>query len=59
MVGRARRHRLPVTHHPEISANLAFFASDAFAIESWPLADRTDILTDLVLRHGFTVSWDI
>ena len=44
---------------PETSANYAFFASDAFAIESWILAKRTDILTGLVLRHGFTVGWDI
>jgi hypothetical protein len=44
---------------PTTSANFAFFTHDAFAIESWPLADRTDILTDLVLRNGFTVGWDI
>lgn len=44
---------------PVTSTNFAFFTHDAFAIESWPLADRTDILTDLVLRNGFTVGWDI
>ena len=44
---------------PETSANFAFFADDGFAIESWALADRTDILTDLVLSHGFTVGWEI
>jgi RES domain len=44
---------------PETSANFAFFASDAFAIESWTLAERTDTLTELVLHHGFTVGWDI
>jgi hypothetical protein len=44
---------------PATSANFAFFTDDAFAIESWILADRADILTDLVLRHGFTVGWDI
>ena len=44
---------------PEASANFAFFAHAGFAIESWAIADRTDILTDLVLRQGFTVSWDI
>jgi hypothetical protein len=44
---------------PDTSFNMAFFAVDAFAIRSWKLADRTDILTDLVLRHGFTVSWDL
>ena len=43
---------------PTTSANFAFF-TDGFTIESWALADRTDILTDLVLRHGFTVGWDI
>lgn len=44
---------------PETSTNLAFFAVDGFDIESQPLAARTDILTDLVLRHDFTVGWDI
>jgi len=44
---------------PETSFNVAFFAADAFAVESWALTDRTDVLADLVLRHGFTVGWDI
>jgi hypothetical protein len=44
---------------PETSVNYAFFALDAFACESWPLTDRDDILTELVLRQGFTVNWDI
>jgi hypothetical protein len=44
---------------PERSVNLAFFADHAFATESWVLTERTDVLTDLVLRHDFTVSWDI
>jgi hypothetical protein len=44
---------------PENSTNFAFFAGDAFAVESWTLAKRIDVLTDLVLDHGFTVSWDI
>ena len=44
---------------PETSVNYAFFALDAFSTESWRLAERTDILTDLILRHGFTVGWDI
>lgn len=44
---------------PTMSANFAFFAADAFAVESWVLGDRADILTDLVLRHRFTVGWDI
>jgi RES domain len=44
---------------PETSANFAFFASDPFAIDSRTLAERTDILANLVLRQGFTVGWDI
>jgi hypothetical protein len=44
---------------PETSANYAFFSADPFMVESWRLADRTDVLTDLVLRHGFTAGWDI
>jgi hypothetical protein len=44
---------------PENSINFAFFGDDAFDIETWVLADRADVLTDLVLRHGFTVGWDI
>jgi hypothetical protein len=44
---------------PETSGNFAFFTDDAFAIESWRLEDRIDILTDLVLRHGFTMGWNI
>ncbi len=44
---------------PETSINYAFFSLDAFATESWPLAQRDDILAELVLRQGFTVSWDI
>ena len=44
---------------PETSANFAFFADDGFDVESWALADRTDVLTDLVLHNGFTIGWDI
>ena len=44
---------------PAHSANFAFFTDKAFAIESWTLTERTDMLIDLVLRHGFTVGWDI
>lgn len=43
---------------PETSANVAFFAAEAFAVESSPLAQRTDVLADLVLRHGFTVGFE-
>lgn len=39
---------------PENSANYAFFGTAAFTVESWPLAERVDVLADLVLRHGFT-----
>lgn len=44
---------------PTVSVNYAFFDADGFAHESWPLAERNDVLIDLVLRHGFTVDWDI
>jgi hypothetical protein len=44
---------------PTTSANFAFFADDGFAIESWGHADRPDILTELVLRHGFTLGWKV
>ena len=44
---------------PETSINYAFFALEPFTVESWPLAERTDVLTELVLRHGFTVGWEL
>jgi hypothetical protein len=44
---------------PSISANYAFFGINGFTHESWPLAERIDVLVDLVLREGFTVDWDI
>jgi RES domain len=44
---------------PETSVNYAFFAHDGFTTESWPLADRTDILVDMVLNHDFTVNWHL
>jgi hypothetical protein len=44
---------------PTTSANLAFFDNDGFDVDSWPLAGRSDVLVDLVLRHGFTVDWDL
>lgn len=44
---------------PATSTNLAFFAADAFNVESWPLADRADVLADLVVHHGFTVGWEL
>ena len=44
---------------PQTSINYAFFSHEAFMTESWVLADRTDILVDLVLRHDFTVNWKL
>ncbi|ORA71528.1 hypothetical protein BST26_08190 [Mycolicibacterium insubricum] len=44
---------------PESSLNVAFFGSEAFTGTSWRLADRPDVLAGLVLRHGFTVSWEL
>jgi hypothetical protein len=44
---------------PSTSANYAFFGNDGFTHEWWPLAERSDVLIDLVLREGFTVDWDI
>ena len=44
---------------PESSLNYAFFGDDGFDVESWPLGERIDVLTDLVLHQGFTVNWDI
>jgi len=43
---------------PQTSINFAFFSHEAFMTESWVLANRTDILIDLVLRHDFTVDWE-
>ncbi|MEB3021446.1 RES domain-containing protein [[Mycobacterium] crassicus] len=40
---------------PETSANFAFFAAQAFDVQAWRLSERTDVLTDLVLRQRFTV----
>jgi hypothetical protein len=44
---------------PATSTNVAFFSTAAFDIRSWPLKRRLDVLADLVLRHGFTIGWDI
>lgn len=43
---------------PESSLNFAFFDSGGFDIVSSPLGDRVDVLSDLVLHHGFTIGWD-
>lgn len=42
---------------PETSVNYAFFAVEAFEVESWPLSERPEVTADLVLRHGFTVGY--
>jgi hypothetical protein len=44
---------------PESSLNFAFFGDDGFDVESWPLDERIDVLTALVLYEGFTVNWDL
>ena len=44
---------------PESSLNFAFFDSDGFDIVSSPLDERVDLLSDLVLHHGFTIGWDL
>jgi hypothetical protein len=44
---------------PETSANFAFFSNESFEVQSHVLAERTDVLTGLVLRHGFTIGWEI
>lgn len=44
---------------PQTSANFAFFSVDKFDIECWPVVDRTDTMTELVLHGDFTVGWDI
>lgn len=42
---------------PSTSVNLAFFSLDPFTAESRALVDAADVLTDLVLNHGFTLGW--
>ncbi|UQX12083.1 RES domain-containing protein [Candidatus Mycobacterium methanotrophicum] len=44
---------------PETSVNYAFFAPEAFSASSRPVEARVDVLTNLVLRHGFTVGWEL
>ena len=44
---------------PESSVNYALFGSDAFALHSWPLGSRSDILAELVLHQYFTIGWDL
>jgi RES domain len=44
---------------PESSVNYAIFSLDAFSAASWELAQRDDILDELVLHQDFTVRWKI
>lgn len=44
---------------PETSVNFAFFDTEPFTVESWPLARRPELLTELVLHHGFTAGFDL
>jgi hypothetical protein len=44
---------------PETSGNFAFFSNDSFEVQSHVLAERTDVLAGLILRHGFTVGWEV
>ena len=44
---------------PESSVNYALFSSEAFAIHSWRLGSRSDILAELVLHQDFTIGWDL
>jgi hypothetical protein len=44
---------------PQQSANYAFFDHKHFRTRVWPLVERADILTDLVLRQRFTLSWPL
>jgi hypothetical protein len=44
---------------PESSLNNAFFGDNWFDVESWPLGERIDVLTALVLHESFTVNWDL
>jgi hypothetical protein len=44
---------------PETSTNYAFFGHSGFDVRVSRLADRVDVLADLVLHHGFTVRWDL
>ena len=43
---------------PESSVNYAFFGADGFDVKAWPLGERIDVLTGLVLHESFTVNWD-
>ncbi|WP_137148195.1 RES family NAD+ phosphorylase [Mycolicibacterium sp. CR10] len=44
---------------PSTSLNVAFFALDGFDVAAQTLGEEADLLSDLVLNHGFTVNWDL
>ncbi|WP_407687567.1 RES family NAD+ phosphorylase [Mycobacterium sp. HUMS_1102779] len=44
---------------PQQSTNYAFFAHHQFRMRAWRLVERADVLTELVLRHRFTVDWPL
>jgi len=44
---------------PQQSTNYAFFAHRQFRMRVWRLVERTDVLTELVLRHRFTIDWPL
>ena len=44
---------------PQRSVNYAVFARYHFRMRAWTLAERADVLTELVLHHGFTVDWPL
>ena len=41
------------------SLNFAFFSIDGFNATSRVLGQESEVLTDLVLHHDFTVNWDL
>jgi hypothetical protein len=44
---------------PESSANLAFFSMAPFQSETQALNRMRELLTELVLSHGFTIGWEL
>jgi hypothetical protein len=44
---------------PQQSTNYAFFTQRPFRTRVWRLAERADVLTELVLRQRFTIDWGI
>jgi transposase len=56
---RGERDACRVVEVPSLEEEDAIFALDAFSAESWPLSERADVLVNLVLRHGFTIGWEL